>query len=164
MQTLLWLVPLPPLIAFALISLFARGRRGFSHWLALIAAGLSFIASMALFIWAVGRHDLLENPLVSSTAWLPTGTAWLRVGVLFDPLAALTLFFVAWTVLMIFIYSIGYHNYGQPVGAHDLPGLPPHGAEMKGCPRQGAFGRTAVRALLRLYQPVCLCHVRAGGD
>jgi NADH-quinone oxidoreductase subunit L len=29
---------------------------------------------------------------------------------------------------MIFIYSVGYHNFGQPKGDHDKPGLPPHGA------------------------------------
>ena len=29
---------------------------------------------------------------------------------------------------MIFIYSVGYHNYGQPQGDHDKPGLQPHGA------------------------------------
>ena len=38
MQTLLWLIPLPPLIAFALISLFTRRSRGLSHGLALAAA------------------------------------------------------------------------------------------------------------------------------
>jgi len=48
--------------------------------------------------------------------------------VMIDPLSAITLFFVAWTVLMIFIYSVGYHNFGQPAGDHDEPGLPPHGA------------------------------------
>jgi NADH-quinone oxidoreductase subunit L len=132
MSTLLWLIPLPPLVAFGLISLFARGRRSLSHWVALVAAGLSFIGSMVLFVWATGREDLSWSPLAASINWLPVGEDWLRVGVLLDPLAALTLFFVAWTVLMIFIYSIGYHNYGQPVGAHDLPGLPPHGAEVKG--------------------------------
>ena len=132
MQTLLWLIPLPPLVAFALISLFTRRARRLSHWVALSAAGLSLLGSMLLFTWAVGRHDLLEAPLAISTNWLPTGETWLRVGVLLDPLAALTLFFVAWTVLMIFIYSIGYHNFGQPAGSHDLPGLPPHGVEVAG--------------------------------
>ena len=29
---------------------------------------------------------------------------------------------------MIFIYSIGYHNYGQPKGDHDIAGMPPHGS------------------------------------
>jgi len=32
---------------------------------------------------------------------------------------------------MIFIYSIGYHNFGQPKGDHDVPGMPPHGATIK---------------------------------
>ncbi len=45
-----------------------------------------------------------------------------------DPLSAVTLFFVAWTILCIVIYSIGYHNFGSPLGVHDKPGLPPHGA------------------------------------
>jgi len=31
---------------------------------------------------------------------------------------------------MIFIYSVGYHNFGQPKGDHDRPGLAPHGAEL----------------------------------
>jgi NADH-quinone oxidoreductase subunit L len=53
------------------------------------------------------------------------------MGVQVDPLTAVTLFFVAWTVLAIFVYSIGYHNYGQPVSRHDKPGFPPHGAAVK---------------------------------
>ena len=100
--------------------------------MALVAAGLSWLGSMLLFFWAAGQHDLADHPLAIATNWLPTGETWLRVGALLDPLAALTLFFVAWTVLMIFIYSIGYHNFGQPAGAHDLPGLPPHGVEVAG--------------------------------
>jgi NADH-quinone oxidoreductase subunit L len=32
---------------------------------------------------------------------------------------------------MIFIYSVGYHNFGQPAGEHDKPGLPPHGATIE---------------------------------
>ena len=32
---------------------------------------------------------------------------------------------------MIFIYSVAYHNYGQPEGDHDHPGLPPHGATVE---------------------------------
>jgi NADH-quinone oxidoreductase subunit L len=60
--------------------------------------------------------------------WFPTGDTWFQVGVWVDPLTAVTLFFVAWTVLMIFIYSVGYHNFGQPKGDHDVAGLPPHGA------------------------------------
>jgi NADH-quinone oxidoreductase subunit L len=32
---------------------------------------------------------------------------------------------------MIFLYSVGYQNYGQPSGDHDVKGLPPHGATIE---------------------------------
>src|SRR5258706_8097583 len=32
---------------------------------------------------------------------------------------------------MIFLYSVGYHNFGQPAGDHDYAGLPPHGATVE---------------------------------
>jgi len=127
---LIWLIPLPPLLAFAVISLFTYRKRALSHWLAIGGAGLSWLASMLVFILAVSKENLAENPLGSSIDWLPVGDTFLKIGVTVDPLAAVTLFFVAWTVLMIFIYSVGYHNFGQPEGRHDLPGLPPHGAEV----------------------------------
>jgi NADH-quinone oxidoreductase subunit L len=86
---------------------------------------------MIVFMRALGVEHLGEQPFASSVNWLPTGDTWLRIGVLVDPLSAAVLFFVAWTVLMIFIYSVGYHNYGQPSGDHDVKGLPPHGATVK---------------------------------
>ena len=75
-----------------------------------------------------GAHHLGVHPFASSLNWLPTGESWLSIGVMIDPLGAAVLFFVAWTVLMIFLYSVGYHNFGQPKGDHDRKGLPPHGA------------------------------------
>jgi len=107
-----------------------RSKR-LSHTLALTAAGLSWLAAMVIFIQAVTKPALAEQPLGSAIHWLPSGSAWLQIGVRGDPLSAVTLFFVAWTVLMIFLYSVGYHNYGQPAGDADLPGLPPHGATVK---------------------------------
>jgi len=67
----------------------------------------------------------------SSIPWLPTGSTWFKIGVLIDPLGAAVLFFVAWTIFMIFLYSVGYHNFGQPAGDHDRAGLPPHGATVE---------------------------------
>jgi NADH-quinone oxidoreductase subunit L len=131
-ETLIWLIPLPPILAFFLIVLFTNRDKGLSHTIAVGAALLSWVGSMFVF-WKglqVGLHELGEHPFGINSAinWLPTGDTWFRVGVLIDPLSMITLFFVAWTVLMIFIYSIGYHNYGQPDGEHDRKGLPPHGA------------------------------------
>ncbi|MCS7246763.1 MAG: NADH-quinone oxidoreductase subunit L [Anaerolineales bacterium] len=127
-ETLIWLIPLPPLLAFFLIVLFTHRSKGLSHTLAIGAAFLSWLASMIVFLRAVRTPELGKYPFESSIPWLPLGEGWFSIGVLVDPLGAATLFFVAWTILMIFLYSVGYHNYGQPEGDHDRPGLPPHGA------------------------------------
>jgi NADH-quinone oxidoreductase subunit L len=117
-ETLIWLIPLPPLLAFFLISVFTFRWRAVSHWLALLAAGSSWVASLVVFIRAINTPGLSQHPFASAINWFPTGQSWFAIGVQIDPLSAVTVFFVAWTVLMIFIYSIGYHNYGQPVGGH----------------------------------------------
>jgi len=127
-ETLIWLIPLPPILSFFLIVLFTNRNKTLSHVVAVGAAFLSWLVSMMVFLRVLGIEKLGENVITSSINWLPAGDTWLRIGVLVDPLSAATLFFVAWTVLMIFIYSVGYHNYGQPKGDHDRPGLPPHGA------------------------------------
>jgi len=127
-ELLIWLIPLPPLLAFFLIVLFTNRNKGLSHSIAVGAAGLSWLGSMIVFARALGVHELGKEPFASSINWIPTGETWLKIGVLIDPLSAVVLFFVAWTVLMIFIYSIGYHNFGQPKGDHDRAGLQPHGA------------------------------------
>jgi NADH-quinone oxidoreductase subunit L len=127
---LVWLIPLPPLVAFTLIVLLLNRSKRTSHWTALIGAGLSFLGAMVIVIKAIRTSTLAENPIGSTFNWLPTGSTWLKIGTVVDPLTAIMLFFVAWTVLMIFIYSIGYHNYSQPKGANDRPGLPPQGAEI----------------------------------
>ncbi|HWR67189.1 MAG TPA: NADH-quinone oxidoreductase subunit L [Bellilinea sp.] len=130
-ETLVWLIPLPPLLAFFLIVVFTNRNKALSHWLALIAAGLSWAISMVIFGRAVRTEGLAEHPFAHAIDWLPTGTTSLKIGIQIDPLSAVVLFFVAITVLMIFIYSTGYHNYGQPAGQHDRKGLPPEGAEVK---------------------------------
>jgi NADH-quinone oxidoreductase subunit L len=127
-ETLIWLIPLPPLLAFFLIVLFTNRSKWLSHTLAVGAALLSWLGSMVVFFRAIKVEHFGEEIFASSLSWLPTGDSWFKIGVQIDPLSAVTLFFVAWTVLMIFLYSVGYHNYGQPKGEHDRPGLQPHGA------------------------------------
>ncbi len=127
-ETLIWLLPLPPVLAFFLIVLFTNKNKALSHTIGVGAAALSWLGSMVVFFRALGVEHLGEHPFASSIPWLPTGETWLRIGVLIDPLGAAVLFFVAWTIFMIFLYSVGYHNFGQPEGDHDRPGLQPHGA------------------------------------
>jgi NADH-quinone oxidoreductase subunit L len=125
---IIWLIPLPPLLSFFAIILFTNKNKPLSHGIAVGAAILSWLGSMVIFIRAIGVEQFGKHVFGSSINWLPTGTSWLRIGVLIDPLSAAVIFFVAWTVLAIFVYSIGYHNFGQPKGEHDAAGLPPHGA------------------------------------
>ena len=132
-ETLIWLIPLPPLLAFFLIVLFTNRNKALSHTIGVSAALLSWAGAMVVFWNALkeGAHHLGEHPFESAINWLPTGDTWLQIGVFIDPLNATVLFFVGWTVLMIFLYSVGYHNFGQPKGDHDQKGLPPHGATVQ---------------------------------
>src|SRR5512135_753068 len=130
-ELLIWLIPLPPILAFFLIVLFTNRNKALSHSVAIGAALLAWIGAMIVFVRAIGVPELGKEPFASAINWIPTADTWLRIGVLVDPLSAVVLFFVAWTVLMIFLYSVGYHNFGQPKGDHDHPGLPPHGATVE---------------------------------
>src|SRR5512135_2245528 len=115
-ETLIWLIPLPPILAFFAIILFTNRSKALSHSVAVGAALLSWLGAMIVFLRAIGVPELGKEPFSSAINWIPTADTWLKIGVLVDPLSAVTLFFVAWTVLMIFVYSVGYHNFGQPAG------------------------------------------------
>jgi NADH-quinone oxidoreductase subunit L len=133
-ETLMWLIPLPPVLAFGLIVLFTNRSKWLSHTIAVGAAFLSWLGSMIVFARALGVEHLGEHPFESSVAWLPLGQSvdtYFNIGVLVDPTTAAVLFFVAWTIFMIFLYSVGYQNFGQPKGDHDHKGLPPHGATVE---------------------------------
>jgi NADH-quinone oxidoreductase subunit L len=86
---------------------------------------ISWALAMVVFWQAITTEHLAEHPITASIPWLPTGEGALQIGVLIDPLSAVTLFFVAWTCLAIFLYSIGYHNFGKPRNPKDRAGLPP---------------------------------------
>ena len=122
--SIIWLLPLPPLLAFFLITLFTNRNNKVSWIIGVGSAFLSWLGGMYVFIQALGAEHLGEHPFTSSIDWLPINEGALQIGVLIDPLSAIVLFFVAWTVLMIFIYSVGYHNWGQPKGDHDKKRFP----------------------------------------
>src|SRR5512134_386332 len=97
-ETLIWLIPLPPLLAFFLIVLLTNRTKGLSHTVAVGAALLSWLGSMIVFLRALQVEHFGEHPFESAPInWIPTGDTWFSIGVLVDPLSAVTLFFVAWT-------------------------------------------------------------------
>ena len=127
-ETIIWLIPLPPLLAFFLIILFTNRSKALSHSIGVGAAALSWVGSLIVFLRAIGTEEFGKHIFASAINWLPTGDSYFQVGVQIDPLSAAVLFFVSITIFMIFLYSVGYHNFGQPAGDHDHPGLSPHGA------------------------------------
>ena len=126
---LIWLLPLPPLLAFFIIVLFTNKSNKLSHIIGVSAAALSWAGAMYVFYQAVVDDHFVA--FTDTIDWLPLGDGYLEIGVRIDPLSAAVLFFVGITIFMIFLYSVGYHNFGQPKGDHDKQGLPPHGATVE---------------------------------
>ncbi|MCB9431903.1 MAG: NADH-quinone oxidoreductase subunit L [Ardenticatenaceae bacterium] len=135
LQTLTWLIPAGPLLVFFLIVLFTKHNRTLSWLLAWAGVIASLIMgwTVAFNLFAEDPHHLAEHPTVVQSAlnWIPIGAFssgnWLKMGVAVDPLTAVMLFMVPFAVFMIFIYSVGYHNYGQ--GPAHKRGVPPHPSE-----------------------------------
>src|SRR5512136_3045845 len=131
-DSLVWLIPFPPLLAFFIIILFTNKNKALSHTIAIGLMALSWVLSWGIFFNALGLAHFGEEVLNAVIDWLPFGspavanTAPLQLGVLVDPLTAVMLFFVPLICLLIFIYSVGYSNWGKPVDPHDKPGQPPH--------------------------------------
>jgi len=149
-------------LAFFLIVLLTNKSKVLSHSLAVGAAFFSWLGSMIVFVRALGVEHLGEHPFESSVNWLPIGDTWFKIGVLVDPLTAVVLFFVAWTVLMIFLYSVGYHNFGQPVGDHDHKGSASRSDRRRTwIQTHGAIGGADVFTLFRVHRVVRVWHVCA---
>ncbi len=135
LQLLTWLIPAFPLFSFFLIMLFTKHNKTLSwllSWTAIIGSWvMGWIVAFDMF----GRDidSLAEHPvgIRSAVDWLPFGDyakgLWLQMGVAVDPLTAVMLFAIPFIIAMIFIYSVGYHNYGQPPG--QVRGVPNHGQE-----------------------------------
>ncbi len=126
LQLMTWLIPALPILAFFLIALVAHRNRTLSWVVAWVAIIGSLIMSwtVAITVLTRGLHELEEHPVqISSTVnWLPLGDffqgQWLKMGVVVDPLGAIMLMMVSLATTMIFIYSVGYHNWGHGLGKH----------------------------------------------
>jgi NADH-quinone oxidoreductase subunit L len=113
---LVWLIPLPPLLAFFVILLFTRRSKRISDIVSVAAILLTWVIAIVVLVNAVTTPELGQHPFESSFIWLPLGPSAetsFRMGALIDPLGAVMLFFVPLTASMIFIYSTGYMASGS---------------------------------------------------
>jgi NADH-quinone oxidoreductase subunit L len=112
---LVWLLPLFPLAAFAIIVLWTNRNRLLSTWIAWIGIGLAWILGwIILFLTYQDVHGLVP-PAGGYDVLLytiPTGITALKLGFHVDTLTSIMLLMVPFVCLMIFIYSKGYMNYG----------------------------------------------------
>ncbi|NDJ51863.1 MAG: hypothetical protein GYB68_02120, partial [Chloroflexi bacterium] len=134
-ELLVWLIPVPPLVAFFTILLFTRQSKALSDWVAVSAMALTWVLSIIVLVTALTTPDLGKNPIESSVEWLPIGPTSetsFEMGVLVDPLSAVLIFFVPLAASMIFIYSVGYMNSGTYYTEVRLneDGSAPEGAEI----------------------------------
>jgi len=128
-----WLIPLPPLIAFALIVLVLGRSRVLTHITAVGSAVISWFLSFAVVLrafqvaelgkYSVGIFGSNVNDIFGiSTGWLSNGgqsnaiTGALNMGVAVDPLTAIMLFMVPLVIMLIIVFSIGY-MYHDPRNA-----------------------------------------------
>ncbi|MCZ7543940.1 MAG: NADH-quinone oxidoreductase subunit L [Anaerolineae bacterium] len=122
LETITWLVPLPPILAFFLISFLDANKALRERWrlinalIAITAILISWGLSIVIVIEGMGRggEALAEHPIAIAANWYPMGAGdYFKLGVMVDPLTVVGLFFVPLTCAMIFIYSHGYMAHDE---------------------------------------------------
>ncbi len=116
MDQYLVIVPLLPFLAFVINGLF-RNRMSKSAVVSLAvgSVGLSFVASVLLFIRLLGMapdQRLIQQTLFS---WIPVGALKLDMAFMLDPLSAVMILVVTGVGFLIHVYSIGYMAHDEGV-------------------------------------------------
>lgn len=109
MERLVWLIPLMPLIGFALLLIGGR-RMGEPRagWLATAATAASFAASVLVFIGLLGLEGEERSVTFTLFSWVPAGDLSVDVSFLADPLSITMALFITGVSALIHLYSLGY--------------------------------------------------------
>jgi NADH-quinone oxidoreductase subunit L len=114
LSSFLWLIPVLPLAAAALIALFGpKVLRVDSHWPCILAlAGscvLSFLVlSTVLGMIGLGESETPNQVLYQKVSWFTAGNVDVSFGLRADPLSAIMLVTVTFIGSLIAIFSVGY--------------------------------------------------------
>ncbi len=114
MTSLLWLVPIFPLLGAVLILLFGRrlGEPG-SGWLATLMPIASFVTVVGVFFDLLWRPAEERHQVVTMFSWLPVGSLQVDMALLADPLSITMALFITGIGSLIHLYAIGY-MHGDP--------------------------------------------------
>jgi len=111
MVSLVWLVPVLPLLGVLINGLFGRTHiREKAHLVAVAAAGLSCLVALLVFLDVVLWRATLDWDVYT---WMAAGDLKVSVGFLVDPLSAVMMLTVTFVGFVIHVYSIGY-MHGDP--------------------------------------------------
>jgi len=104
--SLVYLVPLFPVLAFALIVFFTNTNKQLSSTIAIVGIAVSWLLSWGIVYQVVstGHGGNLILP------WIPTGTSFFSIGAMVDGFTAAMLFMVPFVCMLIFVYARGYMN------------------------------------------------------
>jgi NADH-quinone oxidoreductase subunit L len=111
---LAWFIPLVTFAAFVAVPLFTYRNRKLSHSLVIGAIAIAFVLAQIVLwrsvaIWSAEHELAYESPAIH---WLVAGAEKFDLAVYVDPATAVMLFMVPLVCMMIFIYSVGYMNFG----------------------------------------------------
>jgi len=110
----LWLVPVLPLAASAVIAVNKQPQRKLAATLAIGSMVFAFLLSLGAFSVVLLHHG--EEGVFREVAgfnWLQFGGQWLRLDWALDPLTAVMLVMVSLVSLLIFIFSVGYMAHDE---------------------------------------------------
>ena len=112
---LIWLIPLYPLLAFAIIILGLNRKKKTSAWLAVGAMAVATAHSWVITFTAVTaslaadpHHGVHVDGWQMPIPWIPTGFTVFYTGFGVDGLTAAMLFMVPFVCMLIFIYAVEY--------------------------------------------------------
>ncbi|MCA8913414.1 MAG: NADH-quinone oxidoreductase subunit L, partial [Planctomycetes bacterium] len=109
-ETLIWAVPLLPLLGFLINGLFGkRLSLASSGGIASAAVVCSFIIACGIFIYTLPRGDVRS----SSAVWMETGGFHINFRLLVDHLSGLYMLIITGVASLIHIYSIGYMSHDE---------------------------------------------------
>src|SRR5437868_4908306 len=101
----LWLIPAAPFAASLIILSLSKARRKSAAALAVIGQLLALALSILAFVPTLQTTGFRA---VQNFNWFTFGQQTLRLGFLFDPLAAAMVMMIALVGLCIFVFSVGY--------------------------------------------------------
>ncbi len=107
MINLVWLVPLLPLIGFAILGLF--GKKLSKALISFIGCGSvfgTFVIAVGIFITLIGQTE--KSVTIDLFNWISAGKLSIPFSFLIDPLSSLFLLIITGVGFLIHVYSVGY--------------------------------------------------------